>query len=90
MTSREQFEEWAKTTNSDLGKYKTGINKGDYKNPVMRKMWLAWQASRNEVQIDLPKEMGEYQTAMEGDGWNLMRRHAVKAIESVGLKVKEY
>lgn len=56
MTSREQFEAWAKTTNSDLGRYKTGIHKGDFKNPVMRKMWLAWQASRSSIELNLTSE----------------------------------
>lgn len=53
-SSREQFEEWAKSTNSDLERYKTGVYKGDFKNPVMRKMWLAWQASRQCYWPSLP------------------------------------
>ncbi|HBY7766503.1 TPA: hypothetical protein MI729_000886 [Klebsiella aerogenes] len=87
MTSREQFEAWWER---ELYDHKLSKVKGIMFNRIKANMFIAWQASRNEVQIDLPKEMGEYQTAMEGDGWNLMRRHAVKAIESVGLKVKEY
>lgn len=87
MTSREQFEAWWER---ELYDEKLSKVKWIMFNRIKANMFIAWQASRNEVQIDLPKEMGEYQTAMEGDGWNLMRRHAVKAIESSGLKVKEY
>nr|DAH11573.1 MAG TPA: hypothetical protein [Caudoviricetes sp.] len=94
MTSREQFEAWVKTTNSDLERYKTGIHKGDFKNPVMRKMWLAWQASRAAIEIEQMKALttrdalaagytADYATGVE-HGIQVMEN----AIELAGLKVK--
>lgn len=86
MTSREQFEAWAKTTNSDLGRYKTGIHKGDFKNPVMRKMWLAWQASRAAIEIELPEPCspGDFCVDIPAQA----HHEVVEAIELAGLKVK--
>lgn len=87
MTSREQFEAWVKTTNSDLERYKTGIHKGDFKNPVMRKMWLAWQASRAAIEIELPEPCspGDFCVDIPAQA----HHEVVEAIESVGLKVKK-
>lgn len=93
MTSREQFEAWAKTTNSDLGRYKTGIHKGDFKNPVMRKMWLAWQASRAAIEITLPEVYGEKYTpssiTMDGFDFEQYLKDLYAAIELEGVKVKK-
>lgn len=91
MTSREQFEAWAKTTNSDLGRYKTGIHKGDFKNPVMRKMWLAWQASRAAVEIEIPPgvDVGKV-VGSDGRIMYWIEESTVRSIiESEGLKVKK-
>ena len=84
---REQFEAWAKTTNSDLGRYKTGIHKGDFKNPVMRKMWLAWQASRAAIEIELPEPCspGDFCVDIPAQA----HHEVIAAIESAGLKVKK-
>ena len=78
-SSREQFEEWVKKSGSDMERYKTGIHKGDFKNPVMRKMWLAWQASRAAIIIELPW-LGQ-SSLMDTDD-------VVEAIESQGLTAK--
>lgn len=43
--SREQFEAWAKTQNSDLSVWSRGEKSGAYKNPVVAKMWESWQAA---------------------------------------------
>ncbi|AYW18550.1 hypothetical protein DTA24_07755 [Klebsiella sp. P1CD1] len=59
MTIRERFIELLLKTNADMETYKSGIHKGDFKNPVIRKMWLAyhtaWQESREEIVVDLSK-----------------------------------
>lgn len=83
-TSREQFEEWVKTTDSDMERYKTGIHKGDFKNPVMRKMWLAWQASRQCIEVEPPELLTTpvKQFEFERDcQWK-------EAISKAGIKVK--
>ena len=80
-SSREQFEEWAKSSGSDMERYKTGINKGDFKNPVMRKMWLAWQASRAAIVVTLP-DCDDYQST-----WQYQDAAEVR-IKEQGVSVK--
>lgn len=90
MTSREQFVEWCKGTNADMGVYKTGIHKGDFKNPVMRKMWMAWQASRAAIEIEIPPgvDVGRI-IGSDGRMMYWIEERTVKSIiESEGLKVK--
>lgn len=86
MTSREQFVEWCKGTNADMGVYKTGIHKGDFKNPVMRKMWLAWQASREAIEVELPEPCspGDFCVDIPAQA----HHEVVEAIKQAGLKVK--
>lgn len=43
---REQFEEWGKSQRCELDKWVRGDKAGEYKNPVVAKMWQAWKASR--------------------------------------------
>lgn len=63
MTSREQFEAWAPNY---CWKYST----------TKELAWLAWQASREAVEVELPE-------LFEDD------RHAVtEAIRAAGIKVK--
>lgn len=57
---REQFEEWASTEfDTRLLKF----HDGDYKSQALHRMWLAWQASRQALEIALPileqQERGE-------------------------------
>lgn len=85
MTSREQFVEWCKVTNADMGVYKTGIHKGDFKNPVMRKMWLAWQASRAAIEVEIP----EHHYFCDNDGSYLATEEVVYELKQAGLKVKQ-
>ncbi|MBD8155019.1 hypothetical protein [Pantoea agglomerans] len=48
---REQFEEWASTEfDTRLLKF----HDGDYKSQTLHRMWLAWQASRQALEIALP------------------------------------
>ncbi|WP_370426117.1 hypothetical protein AB9Q52_011090 [Pantoea vagans] len=48
---REQFEEWASTEfDTRLLKF----HDGEYKSQALHRMWLAWQASRQALEIALP------------------------------------
>ncbi|EPA9111015.1 MAG: hypothetical protein E7G96_02565 [Serratia liquefaciens] len=79
--SRKQFEEIAANDRSELEVFKRGPMTGEYKNPVVRKMWTYWQASRASIVVDL-EEPDSYLTA---DGTRL----AYKAyIRSIGLSIK--
>lgn len=51
---REQFEEWGKSQRCELDKWVRGDKAGEYKNPVVAKLWQAWQASRQALEIALP------------------------------------
>lgn len=48
---REQFEVWGASSRCELSKWVRGDRAGEYKNPVVEKMWQAWQASRDSLPI---------------------------------------
>lgn len=52
---REEFEQWASNDRSELDVWQRGHKAGEYKNPVVGKMWKAWQASRASIVVELPK-----------------------------------
>jgi len=56
---REQFEEWGKSQRCELDKWVRGDRAGEYKNPVVAKMWQAWEASRDALPILEQQERGE-------------------------------
>lgn len=55
---REQFEEWGKSQRCELDKWVRGDRAGEYKNPVVAKMWQAWKASRDALPILEQQERG--------------------------------
>lgn len=77
MTSRERFNEW-------FYEY-TGCDPKDSRYVNMVEMyWMAWQASRAAIEIELPEvdigyEMMEYYEPQQ----------VIEAIEQAGLKVKK-
>ena len=50
--------------------------------------WVAWQASRAAVVVELPARVDAKPYACYEGGWNDMHDEAREAIESAGLKVK--
>lgn len=93
---REEFEAWAVSSawlglgdESDLHQDTDG--KG-YNQIEVHTAWLAWQASRKAIAVALPD--GEslmrrmYGSQASGPDRLIHRIEAVKAIESLGLKVK--
>lgn len=87
MTSREQFEEW-------FYEY-TGCDPKDSRYVNMVEMyWMAWQASREAIEIEL-KQFDHFQICHYGaderyaDGYIDAQNNANKAIEQAGLKVKK-
>ena len=42
---RKKFEKWGKSHRCDLDKWLRGCKAGQYKNPVVARMWQAWQAA---------------------------------------------
>lgn len=48
---REQFEVWGASRRCELSKWVRGDKAGEYKNPVVEKMWQAWAAARQEIEV---------------------------------------
>lgn len=60
---------------------------GDYRDPMVRLAYWAWQASRAAVVVELPSAIESPPYACFQSGWNDMRGEAVDAIAAQGLKV---
>lgn len=78
MKSREQFNEW-------FYEY-TGCNPKDsrYVN-IVEMYWMAWQASRAAIEIELP----ERHYFCDNDGSFFAAEEIIYEIEQAGLKVKK-
>ena len=88
MTSRDKFEEWIKEeTGFDLWRTEYPMTEWDdqqYKCHQTNLAWMAWQASRAAIEIELPAveigyEMMEYYEPQQ----------VIEAIKQAGLKVKK-
>ncbi|MCK6836255.1 hypothetical protein L8S32_05200 [Enterobacter asburiae] len=52
-------------------------------------LFMAWQASRAAIEIELPPTVDGSNVPFAGNAWNAYRVEAVKAIRAAGIKVKE-
>lgn len=80
MTSKEQFNEW-------FYEY-TGCNPKDSRYVNMVEMyWMAWQASRAAIEIELPEPCspGDFCVDIPAQA----HHEVIEAIENAGLKVKK-
>lgn len=78
---REQFEEWLKAVWPKALTIK--YNSGDYRSETVQQSWVAWQASREAVVVELPLFLWPYYNV-----WKPIDRAYREAIEAQGLKVK--
>lgn len=89
MTSREQFEKWVKEeTGFDLWRTEypmTEWNDQQYKCHQTNLAWMAWQASRAAIEIELP----ERHYFCDNDGSFFAAEEIIYEIEQAGLKVKK-
>ena len=87
MTSREQFEEWVKKeTGFDLCRTNHSMTEWadqKYESYQTHLAWMAWQASRAAIEIELPEEESFGCTT----GYHA--EDVIEAIEQAGLKVKK-
>lgn len=86
--SREQFEAWV-SGRTVCKKYGAKLNKdsaGSYRDYRINDRWLAWQASREVVVVELPNTecFGEYSQEAASN----MRDSCAEAIEEQGLNYK--
>jgi hypothetical protein len=99
-TSREQFEERFPVPAGVRWDRRNQVYVCEFVSPYLA-LWMGWQASREDIEVRLPKEM----KGPEGDGLdgdyeefemheavayevNSMRLKCAKAIQAYGLKVK--
>lgn len=82
MTSREQFEEWAKENGMSLV-----YGDCDYVYSPTVWAWKAWQASRAAIEIELPEPCspGDFCIDIPAQA----HHEVIEAIENAGLKVKK-
>lgn len=85
MTSRERFEEWFNKRSN--WKITPSMRKKDgyVGNPSAQSKWEVWQASRAEIEIELP----EHHYFCDNDGSFFAAEEIIYEIEQAGLKVKK-
>lgn len=90
MTSREQFEAWASNQypfdpiESIL--LRIGPDKEIYHLKVIQRLWEAWQASREAVEIELPSVTDAADWLVSVDV--MESEHVISAIRTAGIKFK--
>lgn len=95
MTSREQFEEWVtKETGFDLWRTEFPMTEWDdqqYKCHQTNLAWMAWQASRASVDVEILIEpfIAIKKDATNYDFYNAGIESAKRAITNAGIKVKD-
>lgn len=86
MTSREQFEAWFKPRKERMK------NDGICTLNIVRyrgMAWAGWQASREAVEVELPKRREYVDTLSDHElGFNIALDNCAEAIRAAGIKVK--
>lgn len=89
MTSREKFEAWIKSeTGFDLWRTNYPMTKPEdqqYKDHSTNLAWMAWQASREAVEVELPCV---YVSEWLSSGGVMESEDVISAIRAAGIKVK--
>jgi len=95
MTSREQFEAWVS------GQYpcepmedillKVGPEKERYHLKLIQRLWEAWQASREAVEVELPslKQIDSGERYVWSDGVFNFKEDVIESIRAAGIKIIE-
>ncbi|ECI2458988.1 hypothetical protein IU534_003173 [Salmonella enterica] len=95
MTSREQFEAWVtKETGFDLWRTEFPMTEWDdqqYKCHQTNLAWMAWQASRASVDVEILSDpfIAIKKDATNYDFYNAGIESAKRAIINAGIKVKD-
>lgn len=79
---REEFEAWLTNTGRD-----------SYEESVKYAFWVAWQASRAALKVEMPdrKQFVEYYEGLEGGefNWRKYLTAVTEALQQAGIKVKQ-
>lgn len=81
-SSREQFEEWFSDEINEGMKVSAS---GGYENLITQAAWMAWQASRAAIEIEMPTLIWDMS---EVGSQHYDRDEVIDAIQSAGIKVK--
>ena len=85
---RDGFESWCLANGYTLRPAETNcgiIIEGDYGHPTVQIAWMAWQASRAALVVELPSDInGEYYA----DGWNAALMCVEGILEEAGVSYK--
>lgn len=88
MTSREKFEEFI-DENFGFKKDRFRMFRGEYQSQFTKQMWESWQASREAVEVELPKRREYVDTLSDHElGFNIALKQCAEAIRAAGIKVK--
>lgn len=85
---RTEFEAWA---NEEIGLTYRNTEpeyNDEYLDSHTQMAWMAWQASRAALVVELPKELPPVPWHSPVNSWNGGLRQARAAIEAAGVKVK--
>ena len=93
MTSREQFEAWASNQYTfdpiESILLRIGPEKERYHLKLIQRLWEAWQASREAVEVQLPDRRDYEETLSDHElGFNIALELCAEAIRAAGIKVK--
>lgn len=89
--SRQQFEETIKSLSdpsefeSKLKRANNGLN---YADKYVDLMWISWQASRESLEVELPKESTSLNPCGFNNGYNDAISHCKQILISNGVKIK--
>ncbi|MEQ4621164.1 hypothetical protein ABN056_08050 [Providencia vermicola] len=88
--SRQQFEYWYFNNHSHEQKYPLHKDEGgEYFYDGARKAWVAWQASRESLEIELPtKEPNPSQNNSYAFGYNRAITEATELLNRQGVRIK--
>ena len=101
MTSREQFEAWFKreiietpdfefnTFDDVTGEYVVTEDDNIDLYLQVQAMYMAWQASREAVEVELPTRVDCCNVPFAGYSWNACLEESEKRIRAAGIKVIE-
>lgn len=98
MSSREEFEQWYLSIHGEEVKA-WGLSRyanGDYRGQMAQRDWLAWQASRQALEVTLPddgiadceRDWGARCKDTFDCGYNYACLQHEKAIEAAGVRTK--
>ncbi len=93
MTSREQFEAWASNQYTfdpiESILLRIGPDKEIYHLKVIQRLWEAWQASREALEIEIPENKLLSSSILKPNAvYGLKRKEIIEYVRAAGIKVK--